>query len=322
MGFGIKIDKFAALKILTMKKIITLMACIATSLFLNAQEAAQDSANTRKQGWTKGGTITFLLNQNSFSNWVAGGDNNIAGNVGVNYDFNFYNGTWTWDNKIILAYGLSKTGSQDTRKSDDRIELNSLAGKKAWGNWNYSAFVNFRTQFTDGFDYDNDGNADFRTSGLFKPAILTFGPGMLWQKHENLKVNLAPVTSKMTFLSGEVFTFEDTDGDGTVERLSSNNRETFGVDAGESFRYELGFYASGYYKFNLMKNVSIENILNLYSNYLEDPQNVDIDYTMNAIMQINKYLSTNITFQTIYDDNLFQGFQTRQLFGLGVNLNF
>ena len=87
-------------------------------------------------------------------------------------------------------------------------------------------------------------------------------------------------------------------------------------------RYELGFYASGYYKFNLMKNVNVENLLNLYSNYLEDPQNVDLDYQINIVMTINKTLSANFTFQTIYDDNAFQGFQTRQVFGLGVNYGF
>jgi hypothetical protein len=43
-----------------------------------------------------------------------------------------------------------------------------------------------------------------------------------------------------------------------------------------------------------MTNVSIENRLNLYSNYLDKPQNVDIDYQMNIIMKINKYMSANV----------------------------
>ncbi|MPT34384.1 MAG: DUF481 domain-containing protein, partial [Flavobacterium sp.] len=86
--------------------------------------------------------------------------------------------------------------------------------------------------------------------------------------------------------------------------------------------YELGFNASAYYKFNLMENVSVENILNLYSNYLEDPQNVDLDYQLNIVMKINKYLSTNLAFQTIYDDNAFKGFQIRQVLGLGINYGF
>jgi hypothetical protein len=96
----------------------------------------------------------------------------------------------------------------------------------------------------------------------------------------------------------------------------------FGVDANKSFRYELGFYAAGYYKFNLFENVSAENILSLYSNYLEDPQNVDLDYQLNIVMTINKFLTTNFSFQTIYDDNAFRGFQVRQVFGLAVKYGF
>jgi uncharacterized SAM-dependent methyltransferase len=71
-----------------------------------------------------------------------------------------------------------------------------------------------------------------------------------------------------------------------------------------------------------MTNVTAENALNLYSNYLEDPQNVDINYSLNIIMKINKFLSANFAFQAIYDDNAFRGLQTRQVFGLGVNFGF
>jgi hypothetical protein len=54
---------------------------------------------------------------------------------------------------------------------------------------------------------------------------------------------------------------------------------------------DLNLEALPHYKFNLMTNVSIENRLNLYSNYLDNPENVDIDYQMNVAMRINKYLT-------------------------------
>jgi hypothetical protein len=66
----------------------------------------------------------------------------------------------------------------------------------------------------------------------------------------------------------------------------------------------------------------MENILNLYTNYLEDPQNVDLDYTLTVVMRINRHLTTNLVVQTIYDDNAFRGFQTRQIFGLAANYAF
>lgn len=130
---------------------------------------------------------------------------------------------------------------------------------------------------------------------------------MLWKKSDNLKVNIAPATSKLVIVDKD---------------LTLPMEAYFGVEEGKSTRYELGAAIGAYYKFNLMENVSMENILNLYSNYLEDPQNVDVDYTMNLVMTINKYLSANLAFQAIYDDNAFRGLQTREVFGLGVNYNF
>ncbi|HLN94116.1 MAG TPA: DUF3078 domain-containing protein [Flavobacterium sp.] len=290
-----------------MKKVLTflLTAMVAGSY---AQETPADST----KAWTAKGNVAILVNQSTFSNWAAGGENNVSGTANVNYDFNYKKGDVSWDNKLIASYGLVKTNNSPfEKKTDDRLEFNSLLGKKATGYWFYSAFLNFRTQFTKGYTYGTDTNgAEVRTGNtrFMSPGYLQFGPGMLWKKSDELKFNLAPATSKMTFVDNS-FTSVPGYVDGSY----------FGVDQGKSMRYELGFHASGYYKAVIMANVSFENILSLYSNYLEDPQNVDIDYQLNVIMKINKYLSTNFSFQAIYDDNAFQGFQIRQVFGLGVN---
>lgn len=266
------------------------------------EQAATKAKEEKPNGWIKKGTFTFLANQATFNNWLAGGQSNVSGNVAINYDFNYKKDTWNWDNKIIAGYGLTKIKDQEMQKSDDRLQFNSLLGKRTSGtsNWYYSAFFNFKTQFDSGFE------SGFKTSHFFSPAYLQFGPGMLWKKSDNLKVNIAPATSKLIIVHPH---FTD---------LGSS----FGVEQGKSTRFEFGAALNGYYKFNVIENVTFENILNLYSNYLDDPQNVDIDYTLNVAMKINKYLSTNFAFQTIYDDNAFSGFQTRQVFGLGVNFGF
>lgn len=279
-----------------MKKIVLSFLGLLSIYSVQAQEA--DTLST----WTSKGNFALLANQSSFSNWQAGGDNNFSGTVNVNYDINYKSEDWTWDNKLQLNYGITKLKGDEAKKTDDRIEINSLLGKKASGNWYYSAFLNFKTQMDAGIDPDTE----LRNSHFFSPAYLQIGPGMLWKKSDNLKVNIAPATSRFIFVHDH-FT-----------ALGSS----FGVEQGKTMRYELGASLSGYYKVNLMENVSIENILNLYSNYLEDPQNVDIDYQLNVVLKINKYLSTNLAFQAIYDDNAYRGFQIREMVGLGLNYNF
>ena len=117
-----------------MKKTLLLLAVL---LGLSATYAQETTDEGPKDGWTKTGTISFLLNQSAFDNWIAGGESNISGTLGINYDFNLLKGDWTWDNKLIAAFGLTKIEGQDTQKSDDRLEWNSLLGRKASGNWYY-----------------------------------------------------------------------------------------------------------------------------------------------------------------------------------------
>lgn len=281
-----------------MKKTILSFFFILVIVSVTAQETVNDTVKL----WTKNGNISLLFNQTAFNNdWLGGGTSNLAGNFGLNYDFNYKKGDVVWDNKIIAAYGLTKIKGSKTSKTDDRLELNSLWGKKAKGDWYYSLFFNLKTQMDVGYDKDRNNISHF-----FSPAYFQFGPGMWWKKSDNLSVNFSPATAKLIIVHPHYTEFGP----------------SFGVLQGDSSRFEFGASISGYYKFNVMTNVSVENRLNLYSNYLDNPQNVDIDYQMNLFLKINKYLSANVAVQAIYDDNSVQAVQVREVFGLGVNYGF
>ena len=298
-----------------MKKLVVIIAFLSAIAVANAQQtdkeivekAAKAAArinDTINTGWKKFGTISFLFNQAAFNNeWSGGGVSSYAGNLNLNYDFNYKKNDWVWDNKIFAGYGLSKIkNAPRATKTDDRLEFTSLVGKKAGGNWYYSAFLNFRTQFDSGFD----AVSGTRTSHFFSPAYLQFGPGMLWKKSDNLKVNFAPATSRLILVDPQFTQFGS----------------SFGVLQGDTSRFEFGAAINAYYKVNVMENISVENILNLYSNYLDNPQNVDVDYQMNLVMKVNKFISANLSLQTIYDDNTIGKVQVREVFGLGVTYGF
>lgn len=295
-----------------MKRFLLLMTVAVVTQLTAQTDSARTVTDTIKH-WKAKGNATFLFTQSTFDNWLAGGENNFSGNLGLNYDINYNKDGWNWDNKFIASYGLVRTRSSNfAKKTDDRLEITSVLGKRSKANdrWYYSGFLNFRTQFTTGYIYGKDANGtEIRTefTNFFSPAYLSFGPGMMYKRDDNFKFNLSPATSKLTIVNPD-----DTLPDAAY----------FGVEEGKAIRYELGFNASAYYKFVLVANVSLENIINLYSNYLEDPQNVDLDYQLNVVLKVNKYITTNINFQTIYDDNAFRGFQVRQVFGVGANYGF
>jgi hypothetical protein len=278
-----------------MKKTVLLLALFVSTIAF-AQEATKEESN-----WKKEGKLSFLFNQSAFNNeWLGGGTSNIAGNLGFTYTFNYAKEDWTWDNRLSAAYGLTKINGDEATKSEDRLEFSSILGKKAGKNWFYSAILNFKTQM----DRGNDSNG--YNSHFFSPGYLQTGLGMLYKPSDNFKLNIAPMAGKLIVVDGQFTELGD----------------SFGVKQGETTRYELGASINVYSKYEVMKNVSFENILNLYSNYLDNAQNVDIDYTLNIVMSINKYLSTNISFQTIYDDNAISAAQVREVFGLGLNYGF
>ena len=282
----------------------------------NAQEKKETDSLEQNSNWNKSGKFTFLGNQSSYSYWTAGGQTSVSGTIKIDYDFNFENNGWNWDTKINTAYGLNSiAGSKFLKKTDDRFEINSLLGKKfsnnLIGNWSYSSFINFKTQWTKGFRYSNSNGEETKAelSRFFSPAYLQLGIGLYWRKSKDLWINFAPFTGRLILVNKD-FTQNLVDG-----------ITYFGVKKGENSRFELGASLSSYYKVQLLENVELENRLGLYSDYLKNAGNIDLDYTIIAIMNINKYLTTNLIFQFIYDDNSIKRLQVREVLGIGLSLD-
>ena len=276
---------------------------------------SQDEIEDKK--WKKSGNAVFLVNQSSFSNWTSGGQSSISGTLKVDYNYNYSDDGWAWDTKIFSNFGLNKiSGSEFLKKTDDRIEVNSVLGKKfnndVIGKWSYSSFFNFQTQFAKGYRFGKDSNGNpnrTEKSRFFSPATLQLGVGLYWKKSKNFWINVAPMTGKL-ILVNRFFT----------ETLNENETY-FGVKKGGNSRFELGASVRAYYKSEIFKNINLENRLSLYSDYLDRPQNIDFDCTFNFVMKVNQYISTNLIFQFVYDDNEIKRVQVREVLGLGLNID-
>lgn len=295
----------------------TVATATLTTSSLKAQEPAEPAAGSN---WTITGENTFLINQSAFSNWAAGGINSFAGNLTFNYGLNYKKDNWNWDNKIIAAYGQSRQKTLGWRKNDDRLVLNSLLGYNASEKWMYTFYGDFSTQFTDGYQYDNANNKTLISAWL-APAYLSFGPGIAFKESDNFRFNLSPAATRFVIVADDA--------------LSAAG--AFGVDPGEKLRTEFGASFDALYKLELMENVTLENTLKLYTNYLEDPKNVDVDYTLNLFLKVNEYISVNGGVQLIYDDNTLipreengtivpnsarPALQVRQTLGAGITYKF
>lgn len=260
---------------------ILLMALLFTSLSqMQAQEEGKETSP-----WKKGATFALNFSQTAMENWAAGGQNSISG-VGLFDSYaNYAKDNFTWDNTLKIGYGTLKQDEQDWFKSDDKLEFSSKYGQKATNKWYYSALVDFKTQFTKG--YASVGDAK-HISNFFAPAYLNLAIGMDYKPNDNFTLFLSPVTGKMTF----------------VNDTALANQGSFGVEAGKKFRAELGAYAKVAYKVELMKNVNYSTQLGLFSNYINNPQNIDVNWDNLITFKINKYLNASVIFNMIYDDDI------------------
>jgi hypothetical protein len=259
-----------------MQKTILLLFFFTTTLMVTAQ---QDTL------WRRGGLLSLNFSQVSLTNWAAGGQNSVAGNAIVNYFANYKSGKNAWDNFADLGYGLLMQGKKGKwLKSDDKIELGTKYGRKASKDWYYSALANFRSQFTPGYNYPNDSTV---ISKFFAPAYLTLALGMDYKPNDYFSLFLSPASVRFIFVMDKA--------------LSDSG--AFGVDRGKKLRTEAGAYIKAAFKKDINASMNLQTSLDLFSNYLDKPGNVDVNWQMLLAIKISKFLSASLSTQLLYDDN-------------------
>ena len=221
-----------------MKKILlSIVCCLFT--FTGFSQEKKEAA---KGPWTKATNLSLLFNQAAFNNqWQSGGTSNYAANFGLTHDANYSKEKITWDNRIVIDYGIANQKDQEfTRKTNDRFELSSLVGKEIKQTpWYYSFFLNARTQLTNGYDFgeDEDGNPiRTETTKILSPGYFQAGLGMLWKKNDNLKLNIAPATARLILVNSQFTSV----GQSPSAIDAFNQIGYFGVKANETSRFEFG----------------------------------------------------------------------------------
>lgn len=268
-----------------MKKLILLIAACLTSIYGFSQETEQKDTATN---WETGGKFTNLFNQTSLTNWAGGGQSSLSLASNFDYFANYADKKHTWQNNISGSYGITQTPKEGRRKSQDYLEINSKYGRKLKKNWSLSGFVTVQSQFTPGYNYDNDPEATNYVSNFFAPGYVLEGIGFERKKPKTgFSYTISPLTAKHTFVMDKGVKPTD-----------------YGLDSGKTIRSELGAYLKVDFKKNIAENVDFTSGLLLYSNYLKNPQNIDVNWKNEIALKVNKWLSVNFIAHFIYDDDV------------------
>ena len=272
-----------------------LLLSLAMMLFASQMLFAQDA---EQKNWNHGGFIGFNISQSHFSNWTAGGQDNVNGLGTFKYNMNYLKGKPKWDNTLDLALGYSYFDlDMKPLKTDDRINLSSLYGYDVVKDELFvTANLNFQSQFTNGYDYKNDSTN--RISAVLAPAYLTVGVGAQYVPTKWFSLNLAPASGRLTIVN-----------DKTLSEAGA-----FGVTPGKMFRMELGAQLTANINYEIFKNVVFTSKLIVFYDYMQTRDlnaldkkygcRLDFDWDNALVMKVNSWLNCNVTARLVYDEDI------------------
>jgi hypothetical protein len=309
--------------------------CLLCTTILVAQPDSLYFQNEKKNeitlGWLTKKEVGLYLNQVSFTNWNAGGTNSISGIVTGKASARYKQEKWFWNSSFNLRYGLNKQENINLRKTEDVIEVISNIGleKDIESNWFYSARFSFNTQFANGFNYPNREDP---ISQFLAPGYMFFGLGMEYGRYiERLSFYASPFTLKTTFVLDEVLANQGAFGvDPAIYDLEGNI-----LRDGKKVRQELGILLTNRFEEELFKNIKVNSLLSLYTDYLNSFGNIDIEWEFNLDMKVNKFVRATLGSHLRYDndiktevernemtneENVIEGakLQWKQILGVGV----
>ncbi|PWK18299.1 DUF3078 domain-containing protein [Xanthomarina spongicola] len=317
-----------------MKKIIFIISFISFQFVIAQPDSLYfKTENINIPKWTQKNTASLLLSEVAFVNWNAGGSNSISALFNFESILKYRYKYLIWNNVLISRYGVNKQEGKGLRKTDDIIDISSTLGfrKDELTNWYFSSRFNFKTQFTEGYNYPDETNV---LSKFMAPGYLFIGGGMEYGKNiDRFSIYFSPLTLKTTFVLDDELANAGSFGVTPAVYDEEGNI----VEKGERVRNEVGILLTSTFEAQIFENVMLFNYVSFYTDYLNDFGNIDVDWQINFDFKINSFIKANFGSHLKYDNDVktiaetdventyeYEGakVQWKQILGLGVVVDF
>lgn len=278
-------------------RILILMLFVAT-LAVAQTPAPTPASEIPKSPWTHSLVSGLTATQISFRDWSQGGENAFSWTASLDGKHVFDTDVYSWGNAYKLAYGQAQIGSQGTRKTDDKIDLESILTYKMGSVINPYFAATLKTQFAKGYTYAATGNTE--VSDIFDPAYFTQSVGVGYQPIPEVKTRFGAalreiVTSKHVQYADDPKTaaIEKTKTEGGMESVTN-------VD------------------WKIEENVLLSSKLELFAAFKTlDKVIVRNDNTLAA--KVGKFLSVNLNIQLVNDAFVSTRTQVKQTISFGFS---
>lgn len=300
-----------------MKKLVLLFISGVLSFSAIAQEEAATTV-TKSDNWKSGASLGLDLAQLLLINpKVGAGENKIGLGGATGFFANYAKDKWAWDNSAGWQMSVQKLGSSknsftknvDDLKFDSKVGYAITKDKK----WFAATALGFRSQVTPTYGANSlsDRSKSFKidkaqgTAGVvtdtldllskfLAPATFTFTPGIDYKPTEHLSFLLSPASSKLIVVA-----------DDEIAALGVHGNEWESATDYENTSYQLGASLTGKYANKYFNDKLIFNTrLFLFSNYLKEAKNVDVEWTTEVGYQLFKGLTLALNAGLYYDHDV------------------
>jgi len=252
--------------------------------------------NDTTKNWTTKGNASLNFSESYFSNWSAGGDNSLNLIAKYTMSADYKKDRHSWNNWIDLAFGYNLIGKNEPMKTEDKIEFISAYNYNLKKSWEFTVMASFKSQFANGFDYEKDSTNN--VSGFMAPAYIDLGPGISYKPSDHFLAYFSPVTPRWIVVLDQKLANEGAFGltpadtlNGVVQN-AKRVQSQFGAKLLLTINYEVA------------KNVKIASKLELFSDYLNNPQNIDVNWQVLVDLKVNSWLNVTFSTELIYDDDV------------------
>lgn len=274
----------------------------------------------KRRYWTYYSEVELNMSQGKLANWASGGENSLSLLSNLRYYWNYNKNKTSWENWMHYRFGFMKNGDEDIRKNEDRFELNSKLGQKAFKHWYYTGQFNLLTQLFNSYDYPKDADRVL-VANFMSPGYFTLSLGMDFKPKDNFSLFLSPIAGKWNF----------------VRDTSKIDAARYGIEQGKRYKREAGAQLNLYSKItNIFKILDLTNELKVFMSYeskdkyinkgTENEEKKRIPLTANWKMsinfKINYFMSASVYTETIYDENYSRKLQFKENLNLGVRFRF
>lgn len=282
----------------------------ARPAWAQGEEAEEDSLALGE--WRVGMAGKLAGSQAAYRNWAEGGISTLALTSSLSGRAEQVNERWTQRYDLRLAFGLIKQDSLEVRKADDVIRLGGnyqYQGAGFFRTFNPTVAFQARSQFAAGYNYDQvppglEGRSlpvkvsDFMAPGVFTQSLgLTYDPSGWFTQRLGVALKETAVA---------------------INRL----RPVYGLRLDQQVRIEAGLESRTEVDREIVKNVRYQSTLGLFAAFNQTSELPDLSWENLIAMQVNSWLGVNFEFTTLYDADISDRLQFKEVLSVGVTVTF